>query len=168
MSDEMPPAPHGDGGHGTHDEKAAREPLNKLKMAAWFFLGTLATSLLMGVLYLVVATWENSHEANDTTQAIRDTQKTNTANAQKTTKLLHLVKSCVTPDGKCAKRSAKSQAGFAGALNQYNVLSASCAAKLIITGVPPGVSQDQLTRMITRCVVVQLAHAKKAIQDQRN
>lgn len=155
MSDESPPRiTHGGDGH--RGEKMSPSK----KLFVWFLLGCLGMGLVMSVLYVVL-------QSAVTVHAIRDTQKTNLQTNLNSAKVLKLIQSCVTPKGKCAERGAKSQAGFAGQLNQYVVLSASCTAKLTLDGLPPGIDQDELTRMITSCVLSQLDHIKKAIKDQQ-
>lgn len=70
------------------------------------------------------------------------------------------IRSCVTPGQPCYERAQRQQGNVVGQLNQYVVLSAACTARITLNGLPPNVTQDELTQTITACVVRQLAQSE--------
>jgi hypothetical protein len=85
---------------------------------------------------------------------IRSTQIDNTAKADardetiaNTARTLRLVRSCVTPSGKCYERGQAQTAEAVGNINRVVILAAACAAQM------PGGTVES----ITKCVTDQLA-----------
>lgn len=94
---------------------------------------------------------------------IRSTQVHTASLAEETHKSTALIESCVNPGGKCYQRAKQRTGDAVGQLNRYVVLSASCTAHIATaTHGLAGISQTDLTKLITACVRSQLA-----IQAQR-
>lgn len=77
--------------------------------------------------------------------------------SEETKRTADLIRSCVTEGGKCRTAQQKQTGNAVGLLNQYIVLSTSCAAHLVGTGAADRVGQSELTDMVAACVVRQLA-----------
>lgn len=77
--------------------------------------------------------------------------------AEETKRTADLIRSCVTEGGKCNTEQRKQSRDVVGSLNQYIVLSTSCAAHLVGSGAAERAGQAELTDMVAACVVRQLA-----------
>lgn len=131
-------------------------------------VGNILVGLLVGVfLVLLLAAVQRTGE---TAAAIRAQQVKNQAilrhtrhAARDAATSARLIESCVNPGGSCYERGQRQTGDAVGKLNQYILLSASCTAHIATaTHGLVGISQTDLTKLITACVRSQLT-----VQQQR-
>ena len=126
-----------------------RPEMSRGRKVGWFLIGMLLTAFLVSYVYASI-------QSAVTVHAVRDTQVTNTKVSRNTQAILKTIKSCTTPGQECYERSLRQQGSVVAALNKYVVLASSCTARLTLRGLPPDISQKDLTAMITDCVVTEL------------
>jgi hypothetical protein len=111
------------------------------RVALHVLAGSCAGLLIVLVITVLVSTSQSSSKSADLAQAIRDTQKTNTALNTTNAKLLHQVAdlsrrihSCTTPGKPCHDRSqhqlATTVTGLNASTQRAAAASAACAATI--------------------------------------
>jgi hypothetical protein len=118
------------------------------------FLLTVVTLLVVGVWVIRGTQLHNTKLTESTHQLAADTHRT----AEQTKHTSDLIQSCVDRTGDCYKQTHKQTRDAVGTLAQSSVLSASCAAHLVIAGASYGRTEAELTALISACVARQLAH----------
>lgn len=131
---------------------------------AWRHHRAVGNAVVMGLIgVFLLLLLANLARTGQLVSEIRHTQLANTSLAQDTHESTALIRSCVTPGGKCYERGRKQTGTAVSTLNTYVLLSASCTAHIATaTHGLQGISQTELTKLITACVRSQLM-----IADQR-
>jgi hypothetical protein len=117
------------------------------RMIAWLFLGSLASALVVAVLYVLLA-------GANTTQAIRETQVNNRT-------LLNTINGCTNKTGQCFKDGQKRTAGYIGQITQRATASAACQIVLTRQQPPVSASARDLYQQLDHCTTETLALLKQ-------
>lgn len=118
------------------------------RTAGWVFVGICVGSVVVLVLTVVVNTSRSSSKTVDLAQAIRTTQKSNTALNTTNTQLLQIIHSCLTPGQPCYQAGQAQRAQTAKGTQRSAAAAAACAASL----------PDPTYRAVYRCARAALAH----------
>ena len=123
-------------------------------------IGNVVVAGLVGLFLVLLLT--NFARTSELVSEIRHTQVANTTLARETHESTRLIKSCVTPGGRCYERGQRQTGAAVTTLNRYVLLSASCTAHIATaTHGLAGISQTELTKLITACVRSQLMVAQQ-------
>lgn len=106
------------------------------RTVGWMFVGLCAGVVMALVITWVASTSKSSSKTADLAQAIRDTQKTNTAVNSTNTQLLEIIHSCLTPGQPCFQEAQRQRAMTAASNKRVVIAAVTCAATIPNPTVP--------------------------------
>ena len=122
-------------------------------MILWQRHRAIANAIIFGLVGLaLVLIVVSVNRIADLTQAIRETQKTNTVINKNSADVLATVHDCTDPTGRCYKRGQKRTANAVAQINRVVILAAACAS-----GLPPDLTIAERQDSIQSCVIDRLA-----------
>lgn len=115
------------------------------RTAGWVLLSVTAAVVILGLVTLLVSTWQIADE-------VRNTQIEGTPTGKKLVASADRILDCTSPEGQCFKDGQKRTANAVGDINRVIVLAAACSV-----GLNPEWSVSRRQTAIQTCVIDRLS-----------